>query len=191
MNGVRWRYVLPTIAIILLGIMLILDWKYEVFIKVLPGFDIAEAALFALVVITLGYAISTDRMAGHMRQQQSNAVAPVIELDADGIGNIMVGFCNIGVGPALNFRCWIEDEQYPNLRTAHKCISRRAVAVSLDRVGISQAIWTGINGYKLGQGYLRAQYEDVFGQTYESCLIISENALSELKYGRAKEKIVL
>ena len=82
MNGVRWRYILPTIAVLILGIMLILDWKYEVFTKVLPSFDIAEAVLFALVVITLRYAISTDRMAGHIRQQQFNTVAPVIELEA-------------------------------------------------------------------------------------------------------------
>ena len=189
MNGFRWRYVLPLIALVILGIILILDWIYDVSTKLLPGFDISEAVLFALVAITFGYAISIDRMARHMRQQQFNAVAPVMEIDAHGSGRIAVHFRNIGAGPALNFRCWIEDDQFPQLRNMNTCISRRAVGI--DKEFNLDYISTDISNYALDQGYLRAQYEDVFGQTYESCLMISENALPELKYGHAREKIVI
>jgi hypothetical protein len=124
-----------------------------------------------------------------MRQQQFNSVAPVVEIDAYGSGKIEVHFRNIGAGPALNFRCWIEDQRHLHLRTS-RAISRRAVGINQDYS--SASIDTHMPDYILGrESYLRAQYEDVFGQTYESCLMFSENALPELKYGRATEKIVI
>ena len=60
-----------------------------------------------------------------------------------------------------------------------------------------KTIDTEIDGYTLhagvGYGYLRAQYESVFGKTYESRLISSTNAAPELKYFEVKndEDIVI
>lgn len=172
-------------AIVLLATMWLLDVK-----NILP-FDFNKAALLVLIFVTFSYAISTEVMARTMVQQRHEAVAPVIELDASGSTNIEVGFLNVGTGPALNFRCWIEDSQHPHFRSKQHCISRHAVGTSHSDIASTGVIQTGLPNYHLGQGYLRAQYEDVFGVPYESCLLFSENALPELKYGRAKEIIVL
>lgn len=182
----RWRYVAcPLAAFGLLVLMWVLDVK-----SMLP-FDFNKAALLVLIFVTLGYAVSTDRMARTMEQQKHEALAPVIELDATGITDIEVGFLNIGVGPALNFRCWIEDSRYPHLRSSNQCISRRAVGTSHSDIASTGIIQTGLPNYSLGQGYIRAQYENVFGLTYESCLVFREAVLPELKYSCAKKKVVL
>jgi len=172
-------------AVALLALMWVLDSN-----GILP-FDFHKAALLVLIFVTFAYTVSTDIMARTMVQQRHEAVAPVVDLDASGTSDIEVGFLNIGMGPALNFRCWVEDPQYPHLRSRQHCVSRCAVGTALNDIASTGIMRTGLPNYSLGQGYIRAQYEDVFGVTYESCLLFSENALPELKYGRAKEIIVL
>lgn len=186
-----WLVIIIVMTVLAMGLLI-----FRLFGFFTTGEAINVFLIGALVLVTAIYARETTvvakatrEQAELLRQQQHNAVAPVIELEAASIGieEVNVGFSNIGLGPALNFRCWIEDEQYPRLRTAHKGIFRYA----LGRGDTGQrTIATGIGGYKLGVGYIRAQYEDVFGRTYESCLIFPANALPELKYGIAKDKIV-
>lgn len=141
-----------------------------------------------------------------MGEQQVNSVAPVITLEAgrhievveerselalkgyievEKI-NIRVAYVNIGKGPALNFRCWIEDPEYPELRTLGKAICQTAVEITLTDVAHDGIIKTEMSGYYLGRGYIRAQYESIFGITYESCLFFPTNAAPELKYGKTK-----
>ena len=153
--------------------------------------------LAGLIGVTTWYAYSTIKIARTTKQQaeimlngQFNAVAPVIELDVHGIAkDFLIVWRNIGMGPALNFRCWIEDEQHPEFRNVHKAVWSGAVA--RDGVPKQSRLDTEIRGYQLGIGYLRAQYESVFGKTYESCLLFPANAAPELKYGEAKEVIIL
>ncbi len=126
-----------------------------------------------------------------MVEQHVNSAAPVITLevvrqkDTPCELEIDLGWLNIGKGPALNFRCWIEDPEHPELRVRQRAICRTAVEVALSDKLFAGTIHTGIPGYKLGIGYVRAQYESIFGRTYESCLFFPTNTAPELKYGEA------
>jgi hypothetical protein len=157
---------------------------------------VQAAAMIVLVCVTIYYAVQTRKMAKEMKKQaeialngQFNAVAPVIELDGEGRKIIWIGWRNVGTGPALNFRCWIEDEEHPELRNVKKAVCLRAIAASDDAK--KQNIDTEIADYRLGIGYVRAQYESILGKTYESCLFFPGNAAPELKYGEAKEIVIL
>lgn len=154
-----------------------------------------DAALTAaLVGVTAIYVVLTSRVVTIsqeqtriMQEQQRNNAAPVVKLsctESRGANEveINVGWMNIGKGPALNFRCWIEDAEHPELRAPDKAICRTAVEVALSDVISPAIIHTGIPDYKLGAGYIRAQYESVFKITYESCLFPPENAAPELRY---------
>lgn len=128
----KWAYV-GRFSLVGAFVLLVLMWVLDT-THILP-FDFNKAALLVLIFVTLAYTFATEVMARTVVQQRHEAVAPVIELDADGITIVNVGFRNIGMGPALNFRCWIEDLQYPSLRNKQYCISHRAVGV--DRTGIA------------------------------------------------------
>lgn len=165
----------------------------------------------ALVAVTLLYALFTGMMAveirqqslrlgeqldlldkqrGLLKEQQYNAVAPVVHLDAfvDAKGDVTVTFRNVGLGPALNLRCWIDDEEHPELRAnLSKVIDRGVVGVG---EGYAPTIPTGVPGYKLGIGYVRCQYKDIFGRVYESALMMPANAKPDTKYGVAKHEEV-
>jgi len=139
----------------------------------------------ALVCVTAAYAF----FAFQLVEQQVNSAAPVVMLEAGYIetaAGIAVFWLNIGKGPALNFRCWVEDEEHPGLR--RKAICYTAIAVALNESMSTLYIRTDeIPGYRLGIGYIRAQYESTFNITYESCLFFPENAAPKLKYGKATE----
>jgi len=157
----------------------------------------------ALVYVTAAYAFFTfrivkisDKQASIMSEAQVNSAAPVVMLEAsynEGTSEteIAVSWKNIGKGPALNFRCWVEDKECPDLRVPRKAICRTAVEVALSENMCTGLIHTEIPGYRLGVGYIRAQYESIFNRTYESCLLYFENAAPELKYGEATERIIL
>lgn len=165
-----------------------------------------QAALTAaLVYVTAAYVALASQIvkvskqqAGIMVDEQLNSAAPVIVLEAahrkgpsKNEVEIEVRWMNIGKGPALNFRCWIEDGEHPELRVRQKAICRTAVEVALSDTVAIGTIHTGILEYTLGVGYVRAQYESVFKKTYESCLLFSENAAPELKYGEATDRVIL
>jgi hypothetical protein len=158
----------------------------------------------AVLLVTAWYAYLTFQAVKVSRQQaklltesQYNAAVPVVNLSVSQHYEYVEGTVvriylrNVGKGPALNFRCWIEDETFPTLKTKDKAIWRTAIGISLDSDNDWATIETEIPKYKLGLGFVRAQYESVFGHTYESSLMISENALPEFKFGKAKETIIL
>jgi len=163
------------------------------------GFQVALTA--ALVYVTATYVILTSQVltvskqqAEIMKEEQLNSAAPVVSLVISSREHpilneveIDVGLMNIGKGPALNFRCWIEDPEHPELRAPQKAICCTAIEVALSDIVSERTIRTGISGYKLGMGYIRAQYESIFKKTYESCLLFPTNAAPELKYGAAKD----
>lgn len=155
-----------------------------VFGLVLTAGLIAVTALY--VYLTSRNVETANKQAEIMLNAEHNAAAPVVTLfaSAEEAENITVDWKNIGKGPALNIRCWIEDDAHPELQTGQKMSSRTHIAVNeKGRFDLR----TGIKGYTLGVGYVRAQYQSVFGKTYESCLIFSTNSPPELKYGEAKE----
>ncbi len=196
LNG--WRKLDPDIKAVIVGIAGI---GLAVLLSILlgqigTGYGLEILFLGVLVLVTMWYGAHAKRMAKEAKKQaeimlnaQFNAVAPVIELDAGGTKTIRIGWQNVGVASALNFRCWIEDEEYPELRNVRKAVHRTVVALSGE--GREQDIDTEIEGYTLGIGYVRAQYESILGKTYESCLLFPANAAPELKYGEAKEIIIL
>jgi len=158
----------------------------------------------ALVYVTAAYAFFTfqivktsEKQARIMGEQQVNSAAPVVTLEVrrqkqtPNELEVDLGWINIGKGPALNLRCWIEDPEHHELRVRQRAICRTAVEVALRDTMYEGTIHTGIPNYRLGLGYIRAQYESIFNRTYESCLFFSENAAPELKYGEATERVIL
>lgn len=122
----------------------------------------------------------TNRQAEIILNAEFNAMAPVIKLEAAGRKKITVSYENVGRGPALNFRCWIEDEEHPELRA--KMISRTAIARDEKD---SFVFDTRIPGYEFGIGYLKTAYDSVFMKPYESCLFFTGNEPPHLEYGQS------
>lgn len=166
----------------------------------------------ALVWVTAFYAVATseimksskrqveasERQAAIMLESQLNAAAPVVTFEAD-LGDpyhVKIYLFNTGKGPALNFRCWIEDSEHPELRVVSRAILENVIPVTSS----SSTHWNSIpvpegyrwgTGYTLGTGYIRAQYESIFGKTYESCLIFPKDKSAQLEWGEAQEVIRL
>lgn len=166
----------------------------------------------ALVWVTAFYAVATgqimetskkqveasERQAAIMLESQLNAAAPVVTFEAD-LGDpyhVRIYLFNTGKGPALNFRCWIEDPEHPELRVVSRAILENVIPVTSS----SSTHWHSIpvpegyrwgTGYTLGTGYIRAQYESIFGKTYESCLIFPKDKSAQLEWSEAKEVIKL
>ena len=148
-----------------------------------------------LVLVTGYYAWQAHRQANLLNQQtqimlnsQFNAAAPVISLEANqsNPGFIRVYFLNVGKGPAFNFRCWVEDPEHPELRVTDQALLRTILPE--DPSNSKQYSDIKITGeYKLGVGYIRAQYESIFGKTYESSLMFPSNVSPQLEWGEAQE----
>ncbi|MFH1381546.1 MAG: hypothetical protein ABIH70_01485 [Chloroflexota bacterium] len=162
----------------------------------------------ALVWVTAFYAVSTasileatnqgvaiaEQQAEIMLNSQFNAAAPVTTLEAnqENPGFIRIIYMNAGKGPALNFRCWIENPEHSELKARGKAILQMVIPVALtDDKRYSDIALT--DSYKVGmsQSYIRAQYESIFGKTYESRLMFPANVSPQLEWGEAKEIIRL
>lgn len=186
----------------LLGITLIIALAISlltVYTEVGLSESLEIAALATLVGVTMVYARYTRKMSKEMKKQadimlagQYNAVAPVIKLiagQASG-GQILIEWENVGLGPALNFYCWIEDREHPQLRSQGKMIYRSVIPSehSLKDKAIieNEYFQTGIEDYKLGResGYVRAQYQGIHGKEkfYETCLFFSSPNRSKIEY---------
>lgn len=143
-----------------------------------------------LVYVTATYVYLTsktleiaNRQAKIMLNAEFNAAAPVIKLEAGvGKGKVFVNWENVGKGPALNFQCWVEDEEHPALR-GQKVFAQ---IVAVGDTPSQREIDTGIQNYVLGIGYIKARYQSVFKKTYESCLLFPTNDAHQLEYGEAK-----
>lgn len=147
-----------------------------------PGKEqvVLAALTAALVSVTAFYVYLTsqtvkasNKQAEIMLNAEYNTATPVIKLKVEGRGQIKITWENVGKGPALNLRCWIEDNKHPELQ-ADK-MSSTAIAVGESDMGfVSADIHTGIKDYVLDAGCVRAKYESIFkNKTYESCLLLS------------------
>lgn len=162
----------------------------------------------ALVYVTAAYAYFTYELASISKRTaeialnaEYNSAAPVISINLSktsatttvlAAGKSFSGteywieFTNIGKGPSLNLRCWIEEPNQPQFRNT--AYYTTAVAVGSGAAG---GVSVPVPNHKLGFGYIRVQYESIFGVTYESCMMYPTNSAPELKYGKATEKIVI
>lgn len=162
----------------------------------------------ALVWVTAFYAVATgqimetskkqveasEKQAAIMLESQLNAGAPVVTLEADLSDPYMIRIylLNTGKGPTLNFRCWIEDPEHPELRVVSRAILENVIPVISS--GYTYTEWHSIpvpERYTLRLGYIRAQYESIFGKTYESCLMFPTDKSPQLEWSAAQEVIKL
>ncbi len=163
-------------------------------VAVLSALNVQLAPVYSLVLAATLIAITTlyvywtsqtvkaaNRQAEIMLNAEYNAAAPVVKLEVEGRGQIKVTCENIGKGPALNLRCWVEDKEHPELREDK--VFSTAVAAGEPYVSfISADIDTGIKDYMLRVGCVMAQYESIFKKTYESSLLLSTDADPQLTY---------
>lgn len=193
-------------------ILILIAVAMVIAVAITAGMNLQLAPVFGvvlttgLIAVTIVYVYWTAVMAKNSKRQaeimtnaEFNAAAPVVQLDAaDSVTTrndrtVRIYWRNIGKGPALNFRCWIDDPENTQLRILDKAIHRTAVAVdtNLDSGHFSNFvnIDTGIDDYRLQRTpvCIRAQYESVFGKTYESSLHFPTNAAPELKFGEVKK----
>lgn len=194
----KWRHGLLLSAIVLLAALWGVQWSG------VADLDVENLSVVALVIVTFVYAVSTDRIADEtskqsenserqiqvLKDQQHNAVAPVVDLQsASGANDIEVHLVNVGMGPALNLRCWIEDEHYPELKTRGFTMTALGVRIRVDP-GPPKTIPTGIRGYHLERNLcsLCVQYEDIFGQKYESIFDYTpEDTKPAMRYRRVSD----
>lgn len=128
-----------------------------------------------------------------MLSAEYNAAAPVVSLQSvetvrETETEIKVIFMNVGQGPALNFRCWIEDPEHPEFRNHLDSIRRTVLAVSRDRVANEGHITIKLRDYHLLDRCVRAQYESVFSKQYESRLLFVPGVEPQLKYGALNDE---
>ena len=135
----------------------------------------------ALVFVTAYYAYSTRRILDATKEQstiatkqaeimlegQFQAEAPVMKLRTENATNIRIEVENIGKGPALNVKCWIDDPQQLDLQNNQLCWAAIAVGGNHHRF-----IDTEIEGYSLKKGCVRAQYESIFTGAMNLALFI-------------------
>lgn len=138
--------------------------------------------------------IKADEQKQVMIEGNINIVAPLIELrlwraQPPSIGEFAeIEFRNIGRGPALQFRAWIEFGEGPLFRSKAFFVQlipsdgkwRRTPSIQ----GEVQGEWVGTVSPKV-----RAQYHGTFGErkTYESFLVFPANAPPTLEFGVATE----
>jgi hypothetical protein len=197
-NNISEALVLPICIVLVIALV---GWSIPSSVSMADR--IQTSITSAVLLVTAWYAYLTYQAVRVSREQSSlltqsqyNAAVPVINLSVSQIisaeGSVLrISWQNVGKGPAINFRCWIEDEVFPILKTKPKSIWRTAIGVALDSNQDWSSIETNIPNYKLGLGYVRAQYESIFDHTYESTYTICENASPELKFGKAKEKVII
>ena len=183
-----------------------------------PGDTIQIITLLVLVVATLWYAFSTARIhratgeqaeatrqhADISRQSldvaltsERNAVVPIIRLARGGtssslgkLQSVEVQYRNIGKGPALNLRAWLQyqtdaSEEYE--RTA----ILPAEVVGVDE--IQTLVWklssnTTVLPNSPSDYDIVFEYSDIYGQHFSSHLVISNVHESQFSFGSIQQR---
>ena len=139
---------------------------------------IQVSAIIVLIIVTAHYATSTRKIAEIALNAELNEVYPMIDLvaaiaDTD---RIVIYYRNIGAGPALNLRVWIEGdgEQFSYLQSDTEKNREYLSAVGVNQegqrrwsVGNNRALPTRTTGFDIV-----AEYTDVFRQGFQSKLVI-------------------
>jgi hypothetical protein len=184
-TGLIILVIIGAIAIISVAIFSFLN------IQLAPIYSLILSA--TLIAVTALYAYWTsqtvkaaNRQAQIMLNAEYDAAKPVVKLEVEGRGQLKVTCENIGKGPALNLRCWVDDKEHPELQEVK--VFGTAVAAGEQYVSfVSADIHTGIKDYTLRVGALIAHYESIFKRTYESSLLVSTNANPKLTFREVTE----
>jgi len=158
----------------------------------------AEAGITAALVYVTGvYVFLTWRHTEILKSAQWNTVAPVVALEAreeqdtNGTTNFKIWWSNIGAGPALNFRCWVEDSEHKELRTEGRAVTFEVIPRNGDMREHPYPMKTNLTDYKLGAGYLRAQYNSILGKTYETTIHYPKDGVPQMKWREVPDNEVI
>ena len=218
-----WSLVIFTCLVALLTIAGLIYFTERDHLK--PGDTIQIVTLVILVVVTLWYAISTDRIhsvtakqvaatqeqASASRQQatisekaleatmdaEKNAVMPIIAFARGGttstqgrIQELRAAYHNIGKGPALNLRVWL------NFRTDHSDELERSGIESVDVIGTEG---TGYVEWQRGNNStvlpetasaydIVAEFSDIYERHFRCKFSIFNEVDSELSFERITKR---
>ena len=178
---------------ILLFLGLVLAWVliYFTFPKTLaPSDTIQTITLVVLVIVTVSYAVSTRKIHKVAVNAEMNAVFPIVNLTIDVISQdqIRVSYQNIGRGPALNLRIWLEREcaeQFDYLKS--DAMKNKGFVAALGVSQNRQLEWDGSEGElpTRKDGFdVVAEYSDVFQQGFTSKLQIINSCDQEFSFGK-------
>ena len=154
-----------------------------------PSDTIQTITLIVLVIVTVSYAVSTRKIYGVALNSERNAVVPIINLSMEETGqdHIRIAYENIGRGPALNIRIWLEredDEQFWYLKSETNKNKGFRAAVGVGQSGNRR--WDNSEGpLPAYTGFdIVAEYTDVFHQRFESRLVIVNHFDQEFFFGK-------
>lgn len=143
---------------------------------------ILALATVSLVMVTGIYGWHTRQLARATTNQVLNNWAPVIKIVAENANNSIKVKCkNVGIGPALNMRCWIRHEEIPEL--ASDANTRKAGAIGSGEE-LSYAWSSDLKLPSFSSGFdIIAKYNDVYKRVFVSRLEIVGNNDQSLQYG--------
>ena len=159
-----------------------------------PSDTIQTITFVVLVIVTGYYAWSTHKIYKVASNAERNAVFPIVSIAAEvtNLDHIVISYENIGRGPALNLRIWLEregEDQFWYLKSEAKKNEGFRAAVGVSRKGRRE--WDNSEEPlpTLSSGFdIVAEYTDVFGQGFESKLVIVDSNDQEFFFGKKKEQ---
>ena len=158
-----------------------------------PSDTIQTLTLAVLVIVTVSYAASTRKIYEVALNSERNAVSPIVNLAAKVIDQdqITVSYQNVGRGPALNLRIWLEleyDEQFDYLKSEE--MKNRGFTAALGVGQDGQLAWDDSQGVlptRTSGIDIVAEYSDVFRQGFVSKLQIINPFDQEFSFGKKEQ----
>ena len=159
-----------------------------------PSDTIQIMTLVVLVIVTVSYARSTRKIYEVALNSERNAVYPIVNLTAEETRQdyIRVSFQNIGRGPALNIRMWLEldyDQQFAYLNSEEMKGRSFRAALGVGQQG--QLEWSNSEGplpTRTSGIDVVAEYTDVFRQRFQSKLVIVNVYDQGFHFGKISEE---
>ena len=157
-----------------------------------PSDTIQTMTLVVLVIVTLSYSRSTRKIYEVALNAEKNAVSPIISIVAEVTNphQILISYENIGRGPALNFKIWLEldnDEQFRYLKSEE--MKNRSFRAALGVGQQGQREWNSSEGVlptRTSGIDIVAEYTDVFRQHFQSKLVIVNTYDQGFHFGKKK-----
>ena len=159
-----------------------------------PSDTIQTMTLVVLVIVTVSYAKSTRKIYEVGLDAERNAVFPIIALTVEVTNQdqIYILYQNIGRGPALNLRIWLElesDDQFLYLKS--EAMKSKCFHAALGVGQLGQHKWDNSEGAlpTRSSGFdVVAEFTDVFSQSFVSKLQIINAYLSEFSFGKKRNQ---
>ena len=159
-----------------------------------PSDTIQIMTLVVLVIVTVSYARSTRKIYEVAQNAERNAASPIISIVAEVTNpdQILVSYENIGRGPALNLKIWLEldyDEQFGYLKSDEMKDRSFRAALGVGQQG--QLEWNSSEGVlptRTSGIDIVAEYTDVFRQGFQSKLVIVNIHDQGFHFGKKNEQ---